>query len=107
VLRVFDTGRQLLTRHPDEFTNLPAGNSVAVQLQGSADAVPQADGSFDGRLSGATAFTFFPGDVGPGDETTTRTYVFTGDVRLTFDQSGAIVAFSSSGTMDDVCAMIS
>ena len=29
-----------------------------------------------------------------------RIYVFAGDVRLVFDDSGAVVAFSSTGTMD-------
>ena len=107
VLRIWNTGRQLLSgRHPDEITNVATGKSVDLRLQGSADFVPRADGSFDGRLSGTTTFTFFPGDVGPGDQTTGRTYVFTGDVKLVFNNSGAIVAFSSAGTSDDVCAMI-
>jgi hypothetical protein len=107
VLRIWDTGRQLFSGlHPDEFTNVATGRSVTLQLQGSADQVPQADGSFDGRLSGTTAPTFFPGDVGPDDQTTGRTYVFTGDVNLVFDASGAVVAFSQTGTMADVCAMI-
>jgi hypothetical protein len=107
VLRVWDTGRQLLSgRHPDEYTNVATGQSVVLQLQGSADAIPQADGTFDGRLSGTTAFTFFPSDIGPGNETTSRTYVFTGEVKLLFDTSGAVIAFNSHGTMDDVCAMI-
>lgn len=107
VLRIWETGRQLLSgRHPDQFTNLATGKSVDLQLQGSADFVPHADGSGDGRLSGTTTFTFFPGDVGPGDQMTGRTYLFTGDVNLEFDNSGAVVAFSHTGTMDDVCAMI-
>ena len=107
VLRVWDTGRSLFSgRHPGEWTNLATGKSVVLRLQGSADAVPQADGSFVGRLSGTTVFEFFPGDVGPGDQTTPRVYVFTGDVKLVFDPSGVVVAFSYTGTADDVCAMI-
>jgi hypothetical protein len=107
VLRVWDTGRLLFSgRHPGEFTDLATGKSVDLQLQGSADFVPQPDGSGEGRLSGTTVFEFFPGDVGPGDQTIPRVYVFTGDVKLTFDASGAVVAFNSNGTMADVCAMI-
>jgi hypothetical protein len=107
VLRVWDTGRALFSgRHPGEFTNLATGKSVDLQLQGSADFVPQSDGTVDGRLSGTTLFEFFPGDVGPGDQTSHRVYVFTGAVKLHFDVSGTVVAFSSSGTMADVCAMI-
>ena len=107
VLRVWDTGRALFSgRHPGEFTNLATGKSVDLHLQGSADFVPQADGSGDGRLSGTTVFEFFPGDVGPGDQMTHRVYVFTGDVKLRFDASGTVVGFSSTGTMADVCEMI-
>jgi hypothetical protein len=107
VLRVWDTRRSLFSgRHPAEFTNLATDKSVVLPLRGSADAVPQADGSFVGRLSGTTLFEFFAGDVGPGDQTTPRVYVFTGVVKLLFDPSGAVVAFSSTGTADDVCAMI-
>jgi hypothetical protein len=107
VLRVWDTGRALFSgRHPGEFTNLATGKSVDLHLQGSADFVPQADGSGEGRLSGTTLFEFFPGDVGPGDQMTPRVYVFTGDVKVLFDASGTVVGFSSAGTMADVCAMI-
>jgi len=107
VLRTWDDGRQLLSgRHPDEYTNVATGKSIVLRLQGSAAFVPQADGGVKGRLSGTTAFTFFPGDVGPGDDTTGRTYVFTGNVRLVLDAFGAVVGFSSTGKRDDVCAMI-
>jgi hypothetical protein len=107
VVRVWDTGRALFSGpHPGEFTNLATGKSVDLQLQGSADFVPLADGGVEGRLSGTTVFEFFPGDVGPGDQMTPRVYVFTGDVKLLFDASGTVVAFSSAGAMADVCAMI-
>jgi hypothetical protein len=107
VVRTWDDGRALLSgRHPDEFTNVATGKSIILRLQGSAAFVPQADGSVKGRLSGRTVYIFFPGEVGPGDDATGRTYVFTGNVRLVLDASGAVVGFSSSGKMDDVCAMI-
>lgn len=32
---------------------------------------------------------------------TVRTYVFAGDVRLVFDDSGAVVALNSAGTWTD------
>ncbi len=107
VVRTWDDGRQLFSgRHPDEFTNVATGKSIIVQNKGSASFVPQADGSFTGRLSGTTTFNFFPGDVGPGDDATGRTYAFTGNVRLVLDDFGSVVGFSSSGKVDDVCAMI-
>jgi hypothetical protein len=107
VLRTWDNGRALFSgRHPGEFTNLATGKSVDLQLQGSADFVLTADGGAEGRLSGTSVFEFFPDDVGPGDQSLPRVYVFTGDVKLVFDPTGAVVAFSSTGTMADVCAMI-
>jgi len=106
-LFTFDNGTQMLIgRHPDEFTNVATGKSVVLQLQGMAVTVPHADGTADAWASGTIAFTFFPGDVGPGDQSTVRTYAFTGHIRLAGDNSGAVVAFSSTGKVDDVCAMI-
>jgi hypothetical protein len=61
----------------------------------------------EGRLSGTSGFLFFPGDVGPGDVTTSRIYIFTGNVRLVFGgATGSVIAFESAGTMEDVCAML-
>ena len=94
-------------RHPDEITNVATGKSILLELQGSGAAVPQLDGSVELRLSGTTSFTFFPGDLGPGDTDTGRTYLFTGNVKLVFGPDGSIVAFKWTGTIEDVCAMIS
>lgn len=105
----FDNGKFLATaRHIVEFTNLASPDrSVVLHIEGNFAEVPQEDGSFEMQGSGTTAFIFFPGDVGPGDTTTGRTYLFTGNLRLVADGFGAIVAFESVGTkMEDVCAMI-
>ena len=104
---VFDNGKVMFTgRHPDQLTNVATGTSVVLNLQGNVTFVSQPDGSGEFRLSGTTAFVFFPGDVGPGDTATVRSYLFTGNVRLIFDASGAVIAFESSGKTQDVCAMI-
>jgi len=103
----FDNGSVMTTaRHPDLVTNIATGKSVIVELQGSGAFVPQPDGSGDLRLSGTTVFTFFPGDVGPGDDTTGRSYLFTGNVQLVFGAAGSVIAFESSGLREDVCAML-
>lgn len=105
--RSWNSGRVLNTgRHPNLVTNVATGKSVLLQLQGSAKSVPHEDGSVDWRLSGATAFTFFPGDVGPGDEETGRIYVLRGNVRVLTDPWWLVAAFQSSGTMQDVCALL-
>lgn len=103
----FDSGKTLFTaRHPDEITNVATGTSIVLELQGSGASIPQLDGSVELRLSGTTSFTFFPGDLGPGDIATGRTHLFTGNVTLAFGSDGSIVAFESTGTIADVCAMI-
>ena len=105
----FDDGRFLATaRHIVEFTNLASPDrSVVLDVQGNFAEVPQEDGSFEMQGSGTTAFIFFPGDAGPGDTTSGRIYLFTGNLRLVADGSFVIVAFESAGrTPQDVCAMI-
>jgi hypothetical protein len=104
----FDNGKFLATaRHVIQVTNIASPDrSVILQVHGSFASVPQADGSSVGRGSGVTGFVFYPGDAGPGDTSTGRFYLFTGNVRLVFDASGVVVAFESVGTMEDVCARI-
>ena len=103
----FENGRMLTTgRHPDRVTNVATGESLVLRLQGSGEGAPRPDGTYEMRLSGTTAFTFLPGDVGPGDDATGRIYVFTGNVRVLLDAGFAVVAFESSGTREDVCAML-
>lgn len=107
-LTFFDDGRFLATGvHIVEFTNLASPDrSVVLHLQGNYHEVPQDDGSLEAQGSGTTAFIFFPSDAGPGDPTTGRIYLFTGNLRLVADDSFAIVAFESVGLVEDVCAMI-
>ena len=107
VFTFFDDGRFHATgRHLDLFTNLDSGASTRLDMQGSFDAVPTADGGSIMRSSGINSFVFFPGDAGPGDTQTGRTYLFTGTFVATSDPSGAVTSFTSSGTSQDVCAML-
>jgi hypothetical protein len=105
---LFDNGRFKATGlHVIEVTNIASpDHSVTLDVHGSFSSVPQPDGTVEDRGSGTTGFSFFPGDAGPGDTSTGRLYLFTGNVRLVQDSSGAIIDWSASGQMEDVCAMI-
>lgn len=107
VFTFFDDGRFHATgRHLDLFTNVDSGTSTRLDLQGSVDVVPTADGGSIIRASGITAFVFFPGDAGPGDTQTGRVYLFTGHFVAASDPSGTITTFTSAGKSRDVCAML-
>jgi hypothetical protein len=107
VFTFFDNGRFHATgRHIDQFTNVDTGTSTTIDQQGSFDSVPTADGGSILRGSGINSFVFFPGDAGPGDTQTGRTYLFTGHFVATSDPSGVITAFTSTGKSQDVCAML-
>lgn len=106
-LTFFDDGRFHATgRHLDQLTNADSGATIGLDLQGSVDAVPTADGGSIIRGSGTTGFVFFPGDAGPGDTASGRFYLFTGTFVATSDPSGVITGFTSAGTRQDVCAML-
>jgi hypothetical protein len=107
VLTFFDDGRFHATgRHVDRLTNVGSGASTTLDLQGSVDAVPTADGGSIIRGSGITGFVLFPGDAGPGDTETGRFYLVTGTFVATSDPSGVITSFTAAGTSQDVCAML-
>ena len=107
VFTSFDNGRFHATgRHIDRFTNVDTRASITIDQQGSFDSVPTADGGSILTDSGINAFVFFPGDAGPGDTQTGRTYLFTGHFVATQDSSGTITTFTSTGKIQDVCAML-
>lgn len=107
VFTFFDNERFHATgRHIDRFTNVDTGTSTTIDQQGSFDSVPTADGGSVLRGSGINAFVFFPGDAGPGDIQNGRTYLFTGNFVAAMDPAGAITTFTSTGTSQDVCAML-
>ena len=107
VFTFFDDGRFHATgRHLDRLTNVDSGTSIRLNLQGSIDVVPTADGGSITRARGITAFVFVPGDAGPGDTQTGRTYLFTGTFVAVSDSSGSITTFTAAGKSEDVCAML-
>ena len=106
MLTFFEDGRFHATgRHLDRFTNVDLAISIALDLQGSFAVVPTADGGSIIRGSGVTGVLFFPGDAGPGDTESVRSYLFTGTFVATSDPSGVITSFSSDGKSQDVCTM--
>ena len=107
VFTSFDSGRFHATgRHIDRFTNVDSGTSTTIDQQGSFDSVPTVDGGSILRGSGINGLVFFPGDAGPGDSQTGRTYLFTGDFVATSDPAGTITFFTSAGKTQDVCALL-
>jgi len=107
VFTFFDDGRFLATGlHIDRLTNVDTGRSITLNLQGPVYVVPTADGGSVTRASGVTSYIFFPGDAGPGDTQTGRTYLFTGAFVAVSDPSGTVTSFKSFGTSKDVCAML-
>ncbi|WP_344042705.1 hypothetical protein [Nocardioides panacihumi] len=108
VLTSYDDGRFHATgRHLDLLTNVDSGATTRLDLQGSLDFVLTANGGSIIRASGMTSFLFFPGDAGPGDTQTGRMYLFVGHFVATSDPSGTVTSFTSSGSSQDVCAMLS
>jgi hypothetical protein len=107
-LKTFDDGRILYTGHEViQVTNLAdPSRTVTHENHGSFSSVPQPDGTSLGRGSGTNGVNFFPGDAGPGDTTTARLYLFTGNISLTVDSTGRVVAFDSTQPGEDVCAQI-
>ena len=106
-MKVLEDGRVKTTGwHTDRVTNVATGKSVLLRLRGSIIYTPNVDGSAVLALSGKFGFTFFAGDVGPGDAETGRIYLFDGNAQVRSDPSGAIVALESSGESEDVCAML-
>ena len=56
---------------------------------------------------GPIIFFFFPGDAGPGDDSTGRTYFFHGQTKTVADAAtGLFLSFSNTGKADDLCAAL-
>jgi hypothetical protein len=107
LLTTYDNGRFHATgRVVTQVTNLDTGASTTLEINGNYDEVPQADGGSVAHAGGTFAYQFFAGDAGPGDPSTGRIWQFRGNVVMTFDPSGAVASFSSTGTSRDICAMI-
>ena len=104
--RLFDNGRFMESGSGAiEVTNIASGKSVVIPLHGSIVQIPT-DTGFAVHTGGAVLVSFFPGDAGPGDVSTGRTYVITGHILAEIDGVGALSSFAYTGQLVDVCAMI-
>jgi hypothetical protein len=90
-----------------EVTNNATGKSVLVPTDGRGKVTWIDTGSVFAD-AGRTLWYFFPGDVGPGDQTTARMYLIDGNTTAVDDPNFATLAFSYQGRIvEDVCAAIS
>ena len=87
-----------------EVTNIDAGDSVVLPVHGIVSQVRR-DGGIDVRTGGTTLVALFPGDVGPGDDATARTFLITGH-NVARVEGDVITSFDFRGQIVDVCAMI-
>ena len=81
-------------------------NSLTLVSQGPAR-LSFGETTFRLTTRGPIIFFFFPGDAGPGDDSTGRTYFFHGRTETEIDlATGLFLSFSSTGKMDDLCAAL-
>jgi hypothetical protein len=74
------------------------------------DRVDQATGNLVGSTSGETTFYLHPGDIGPFGVVTTSSgglYHIVGTASYTLDADYRTLAFSYSGTVENICAALS
>jgi hypothetical protein len=91
-----------------EVTNNLTGKSVVITSDGMGKFVFEADGTLINTSSGSSLWSFYPGDVGPGDQSAGRLFLFVGTQTGVIDPAGATVAFNYSGKIiEDVCAAVS
>jgi hypothetical protein len=92
-----------------EVRSAATGKAVVLKTAGKATySALQPDGTYTIHASGQGFFGFFPGDVGPGDQTAGRTFLFKGTQKGVNTTAGATIEFRYSGQIVmDVCAAIS
>lgn len=104
---VFSDGRILVTGFTSaRVVNLTNGNETTLNVSGSVRMTPQGS-LLDVTSSGPLLIFFFPGDAGPGDVGTGRTYLFHGRTEFLVDPSTfTFLSFSHRGQATDVCALL-
>ena len=88
-------------------TNLSNGAQIELIANGRVAITPREDGRLDLDITGPQFIFFFPGDAGPGDQSTGRTYYFKGHARIVTDETFTFYEFAFSGTSTDICAALS
>jgi hypothetical protein len=83
------------------------GNEITLNASGPITITPRTDGLLELKATGPTIVFFFPGDAGPGDTSTGRTYLLKGHAEILVDPSTfAFVDFGLSGQAVDLCAAL-
>lgn len=83
------------------------GNEITLPAPGPVTIIPRSDGLLELKSTGPSIFFFFPGDAGPGDTSTGRTYLLKGHAEILVDPTTfAFLDFSFSGTAVDLCAAL-
>jgi hypothetical protein len=83
------------------------GKETTLVTPGPVFITPGADGLLYLKSTGPLIFFFFPGDAGPGDTSTGRTYLFKGHVEVVIEPATfEFLGFSYSGQAVDLCAVL-
>lgn len=88
-------------------TNVSNGEQIELIANGRVAISPREDGLLTLEITGPQFIFFFPGDAGPGDQSTGRTYYFRGHTTIVTDATFTFYEFAFSGTSFDVCAALS
>ena len=87
-----------------QLTNVANGKSITVNSNGALR-LTQAGDETRIQSSGPLIWFLFPGDAGPGDVTTGRTYLVKGHTEVLADPATfAFHSFETNGNVTDLCA---
>jgi hypothetical protein len=89
-----------------QLTNVANGNSINVNSSGAVRVTEAGD---DVRIqsSGPLIWFLFPGDAGPGDVSTGRTYLVHGNTEVLADpETFTFHSFEAKGNVTDLCAAL-
>lgn len=103
---VFSTGNVQYTGFfASRVVNLSNGRELTLVTPGPVRITEE--GALLKLVSSGPILFFFPGDAGPGDESTGRTYLFNGRTETLVDPATfSFVSFNYSGRATDVCAIL-
>jgi len=85
-------------------TNVESGKQIELVVNGRVRIIPPNGDEGLLAIAGPQIVIFFPGDVGPGDDSEARTYYFKGNTQAVIDDNFAFLDFDFSGNSIDLCA---
>ncbi len=106
-LTVFANGKVAFNGYFEaQVTNVATGKSITLNASGAVR-LTQAGDDLLIQASGPIIWFLFPGDAGPGDVTTGRTYLVTGNTHVVADPATlAFHSFETNGNVTDICAAL-